>query len=156
MQLPTSLTFTFWSRCQVATITFAKNVHQRKLAMMRLGEEGVRQGAEERSSLLSKLLFSRQLSTFFSWQQCLNFLAGRRVLIFFSWQKSFSFCGESCLPRYQGRCKGSVSDKGKMKSPFTFLSLSLPGSRSSSPAPQQRQSSHIYSTFPPNFSFRNK
>ena len=28
--------------------------------MMRLGEEGVRQGAEERSSLLSKLLFSRQ------------------------------------------------------------------------------------------------
>ena len=34
--------------------------HQRKLAMMRLGEEGVRQGAEERSSLLSKLLFSRQ------------------------------------------------------------------------------------------------
>ena len=32
---------------------------QRKLAMTRLGEEGVRQGAEERSSLLSKLLFAR-------------------------------------------------------------------------------------------------
>ena len=37
-----------------------KSFPQRKLAMMRLGEEGVRQGAEERSSLLSKLLFSRQ------------------------------------------------------------------------------------------------
>ena len=94
--------------------------------MMRLGEEGVRQGAEERSSLLSKLLFSRQTN-----------------LKFFSWLEMFTFCEDSYTFRYQGRCKGSVSDKGKMKSPFSFLSLSLPGSRSSSPAPQTRHSSHI-------------
>jgi len=71
---------------------------KRKLAMTRLGEEGVRQGAEERSSLLSKLLFAR----------------------------------------YQGRCQGTVSEKGRIKAPFSFLSLSLPGSRSSSPAPPIR------------------
>ena len=86
----------------------------------------MRQGAEERSSLLSKLLFSRQ-----------------RILKFFSLLEMLKFCEDSYTFRYQGRCKGSVSDKGKMKSPFSFLSLSLPGSRSSSPAPQTRHSSHI-------------
>merc|ERR1719339_757888 len=33
---------------------------KRRLAALHLGKEGARQGAEERSSLLSKLLFSRQ------------------------------------------------------------------------------------------------
>ena len=85
-------------------------------------------------------------------------LSWRKFLNFFSWQKSFTFIGESCSPRYQGRCKGSVSDKGKMKSPFAFLSLSLPGSRSSSPAPQQRQSSQIsdISLFSTKFQFQQQ
>ena len=128
---------------------------QRKLAMTRLGEEGVRQGAEERSSLLSKLLFSRQKNS--------DFLAGSNFWFFFSrhhYSELFSAASnfwaflagrnlhiwlrKLLAPRYEGRCKGSVSEKGnKMKSPFaTFLSLSLPGSRSSSPAPQPRHSSH--------------
>ena len=76
--------------------------------MMRLGEEGVRQGAEERSSLLSKLLFSRQTNWPYIYNStCKHFFA---------------------FNRYQGRCKGSVSEKGKMKSPFRlgwFLIVSV-------------------------------
>ena len=90
--------------------------------MMRLGEEGVRQGAEERSSLLSKLLFSRQpILDFFDFE--LYFWTFSAWRIFFSSSLGKYFL-KSFSPRYQGRCKGSVTDKGKMKSPFRFGTFS--------------------------------
>ena len=90
---------------------------------------------------ISKLLYTKWGR---DWNNRFEELFSRqRILKFFSLLEMLKFCEDSYTFRYQGRCKGSVSDKGKMKSPFSFLSLSLPGSRSSSPAPQTRHSSHI-------------
>ena len=36
-----------------------------------------------------------------------------------------NFEENNLLDRYQGRCKGSVSEKGKMKSPFRLIWLVL-------------------------------
>ena len=80
---------------------------------MKIGDSGVCQGAEERSSLLSKLLFARYCTT------ALHYIT--------------LYC---TVTRYRGKKRGSIRDGEKMKTPFNFFSL--PNSRASSPLPLRR------------------
>ena len=92
---------------------------------MKIGDTGVCQGAEERSSLLSKLLFARYCTVLYCNTLCLMFCAKRSVLYY-----------TVLFARYRGKKRGSIKDGEKIKTPFNFFSL--PSSRASSPLPLRR------------------
>ena len=94
---------------------------------MKIGDTGVCQGAEERSSLLSKLLFARYCTVLYSYILCCN--AKCTVLMSVLYYTVL-------FTRYRGKKRGSIKDGQKIKTPFNFFSL--PSSRASSPLPLRR------------------
>ena len=132
-QLQISLTSIYWWRCSIATIIFvdiqvffffAEEAGDDKIGRRR-GE--TRSRGEKQPALKIALQQAANSGFFRFWTLFLSFLVGNTESFqhegFFSSSLGKYFL-RSFSPRYQGRCKGSVTEKGKMKSPFRFGTFS--------------------------------